>query len=96
MPGTNSMPTITPIIMTTKETILFSLSKFQATTDVVAQDLCQPPTVVAAFCEDIEAKGLIENTLIGGHIKGWRITEAGREHIASFLESKKNQAICKS
>lgn len=54
--------------MNTKDTILISLSKFQATTAVVAQDLCQPTPVVAAFCEDIEAEGLIERSSINGQI----------------------------
>ena len=64
--------------MKTSHTILLSLTKFQATTDVIAEDLRQPAKVVEAFCQDLELDGLIERAKINGTITVWRITENGQ------------------
>ncbi len=68
--------------MKTSVQILRDLRTGQSTIDPLAQRLRQPPSVIHAFLQDLEADGHVQSSPIGDPEIGrkltvWRITEAG-------------------
>lgn len=82
--------------MTTTDTILLILDKYQATTAVIAAELHQPASVLQAFLEEAADQGLIQDQPIAGALTCWQITEAGRDQIKQTLSAKQLSAITKS
>lgn len=73
--------------MKTSIQILRDLRTSQSTLEPLAQRLRQPPSVIHAFLQDLEADGHVESAPIGDPDVGrklnvWRITEAGQVLIS--------------
>lgn len=70
--------------MKTSLSILRDLASGQSTIDPIAERLRQPPTVLAAFLDDLITDGLVESAHIGNSEVGrkltvYRLTQPGRD-----------------
>lgn len=78
--------------MKTALTIINDLAAGQSTIAALAERLRQPPTVLAAFLDDLVTDGLVESAPIGNPDLGrkltvFRLTLAGREAAARIIHT---------
>lgn len=73
--------------MTTPNQILVDLIAGQSTADAISQRLGVPMLVIRAMCDRHRKDGLLHpNSIAGGTLTAWSLTEEGRE-VASRLNN---------